>query len=202
MSCRLAPPHMAGRGGATGLVPGRARQRQRGGQKGGAVTGLNPTDRGMPGTKRHLVVDARGMPLSLVLTGANRHDSTQLTATLDAMPRYARADVDARATGPASCTPTRPTTTAAAAGNAAPVGSRHASPAEASRAVGAWDVIAGSWNGPWRGWPASVALPSATSNAPISTRLHDAGLRPRHPQPVPTVLLEHNLISLVHIQRR
>ncbi|GJE71706.1 hypothetical protein CHKEEEPN_3253 [Methylorubrum podarium] len=35
------------------------------GQKGGSATGSNPTDRGTPGTKRHLVTDARGTPLGL-----------------------------------------------------------------------------------------------------------------------------------------
>ena len=69
-----------------GLEPGLSGQRQRGGQKGGEETGPNPTDRGKPGTKRHIVTDARGTPLGVVLTGANRHDSTQLTATLDAIP--------------------------------------------------------------------------------------------------------------------
>ena len=38
--------------------------------KGGSATGPNPTDRGKPGTKRHLVVDANGTPLGLTLTGA------------------------------------------------------------------------------------------------------------------------------------
>lgn len=52
----------------------------------GAATGPNPTDRGKPGTKRHIVVDARGTPPSVVLTGANIHHSTQLTAALDAFP--------------------------------------------------------------------------------------------------------------------
>ena len=65
---------------------GVARQRQHPGQEGGAATGLNPTDRGKPGTKRHLVVDARGTPLGVVLSGANAHDSTRLAATLDAIP--------------------------------------------------------------------------------------------------------------------
>ncbi|TXN06761.1 IS5 family transposase [Methylobacterium sp. WL103] len=55
-------------------------------KKPGAETGPNPTDRGKPGTKRHLVVDARGTPLGVVLTGANPHNSTQLVATLDAIP--------------------------------------------------------------------------------------------------------------------
>jgi hypothetical protein len=31
----------------------------------------------------HLLVDGRGVPLSLVVTGANRHDVTQLQAVLD-----------------------------------------------------------------------------------------------------------------------
>ena len=35
------------------------------------------------GTKRHLLVDGRGVPLSIVVTGANRHDVTQLGAVLD-----------------------------------------------------------------------------------------------------------------------
>ena len=47
--------------------------------------GPNPTDRGKPGTKRHLVVDARGTPLGVVLSGANAHDSTLLADALDAV---------------------------------------------------------------------------------------------------------------------
>ena len=50
------------------------------------MTGPNPTDRGKPGTKRHLVVEAPGTSLGVVLTGVNRHDSTQLTTALDAIP--------------------------------------------------------------------------------------------------------------------
>jgi putative transposase len=42
---------------------------------GGSKTGKNPTDRGKKlGAKIHLLVDERGAPLSVVLTGANRHD--------------------------------------------------------------------------------------------------------------------------------
>jgi putative transposase len=43
---------------------------------GGEATGKNPTDRGKRGSKIHLLVDHRGAPLALTLTGANRHDST------------------------------------------------------------------------------------------------------------------------------
>ncbi len=53
--------------------------------QGGAEVGPNPTDRGRPGTKRHLVTDARGTPLGVALSGANRHDSMMLVATLDAV---------------------------------------------------------------------------------------------------------------------
>lgn len=41
---------------------------------GGEKTGKNPTDRGKLGAKIHLLVDRRGAPLNVVLTGANRHD--------------------------------------------------------------------------------------------------------------------------------
>jgi putative transposase len=41
---------------------------------GGQKTGKNPTDRGKSGAKINLLVDGRGAPLSVVLTGANRHD--------------------------------------------------------------------------------------------------------------------------------
>jgi putative transposase len=41
---------------------------------GGGKTGRNPTDRGKLGAKINLIVDERGAPISVVLTGANRHD--------------------------------------------------------------------------------------------------------------------------------
>ncbi len=55
-------------------------------QKGGPATGPNPTDRGKPGTKRHIVTDAKGIPLALKLTGANVHDSRMLDVVVDAVP--------------------------------------------------------------------------------------------------------------------
>ena len=41
---------------------------------GGQETGRNPTDRGKQGSKIHLLVDERGAPLALDITGANEHD--------------------------------------------------------------------------------------------------------------------------------
>src|SRR5450759_1174422 len=40
---------------------------------------------GKNGSKRHLLVDGRGVPLSFIVTGANRHDVTQLDAVLSAI---------------------------------------------------------------------------------------------------------------------
>lgn len=42
------------------------------------AVGRHPTDRGKKGTKRHLLVDGRGVPLSLVVTGANRYNVARL----------------------------------------------------------------------------------------------------------------------------
>lgn len=41
---------------------------------GGSQTGKSPVDRGKQGSKVHLLVDRRGAPLSVVITGANSHD--------------------------------------------------------------------------------------------------------------------------------
>ena len=40
--------------------------------------GPNPTDRGKNGSKRMLLVDGRGIPLSIIVTAANHHEVTQL----------------------------------------------------------------------------------------------------------------------------
>jgi putative transposase len=49
---------------------------------GGQKTGPNPTDRSKGGTKRSLLVDERGVPLGLVVSGANTPDGQLLAATL------------------------------------------------------------------------------------------------------------------------
>ncbi|MBE7158421.1 MAG: IS5 family transposase, partial [Rhodospirillales bacterium] len=67
------------------LVAGLRRLLVRSRQRGGDTIGPNPTDRGKPGTKRHLVVDRGGLPLALTLTGANRHDSKTLIEVVDAI---------------------------------------------------------------------------------------------------------------------
>jgi transposase len=53
---------------------------------GGDQTGPNPTDRAKRGSKRHLICDGRGVPHAVRLTGANRSDSQEALALVDAIP--------------------------------------------------------------------------------------------------------------------
>ena len=50
------------------------------------MTGPNPTDRGKAGTKYHLLVDAHGLPLNVLVSAANRHGSFFVEPILDGMP--------------------------------------------------------------------------------------------------------------------
>ena len=47
--------------------------------------GPNPTDRGKNGSKRHLLLDGRGVPLSLIVTGANVNDGKRIDEVLGAI---------------------------------------------------------------------------------------------------------------------
>jgi putative transposase len=49
---------------------------------GGQATGPNPTDRAKKGTKRSILTDANGIPISIVVSGANRHDKILLPENL------------------------------------------------------------------------------------------------------------------------
>ena len=53
---------------------------------GGEQTGKNPTDRSKTGTKRSLLVNEQGLPLGIVVSGANTPDGKLLGPTLMAMP--------------------------------------------------------------------------------------------------------------------
>ncbi len=86
------------------LVSGVVGLCRRFGEKGGEETGPNPVDRGRPGSKRHLLVDGDGLPLSVILTGANVHDSKvfeQNHRGRGADPESERRDL--KATRQASC---------------------------------------------------------------------------------------------------
>ena len=141
------------------------------GQKGGEATGPNPTDRGKPGAKRHLVVDRGGIPLAIVLSAANVHDSLLLEATLDAIPPIRqphRGGADRVAVPEAAC---GQGLRLSALPRRLPQ-ARHvpASPGAASSRVSAWVGIAGWSSGRWPGSTASAASPCAMSAAPTSIR--------------------------------
>jgi IS5 family transposase len=53
---------------------------------GGEATGKDPTNRGKDPTKRHVVVDRTGLPLSITISAANLHDSKALEVPIDAIP--------------------------------------------------------------------------------------------------------------------
>ena len=52
---------------------------------GGGAVGRNPTDRGKAESKRSILVDAGGGPLSVVVAGANVHDTKLVALTLDSI---------------------------------------------------------------------------------------------------------------------
>ena len=49
----------------------------------GKKTGQNPTDRAKSGVKRSILTDAKGIPLSVAVDGANRHDMKLVEQTLE-----------------------------------------------------------------------------------------------------------------------
>lgn len=74
------------------LVKGFHRLRQRSGSRGGEKTGPNPTDRRKSGSKRHLVVERKGIPLVIRHTAANVGDITMLLELVDAIPILPSSD--------------------------------------------------------------------------------------------------------------
>jgi len=76
-------PAAPGSGGQDRLGAGEPGFSQRARKKGGPKTGPNPTDRGKPGSKRHVVVEATGIPLLVMLTAANVHDSKVFEELVD-----------------------------------------------------------------------------------------------------------------------
>jgi len=54
-------------------------------RSGGKSTGPNPTDRRKSGTKRSLLVEGNGIPVGLVVDGANRHDMKLTKPTLESI---------------------------------------------------------------------------------------------------------------------
>lgn len=59
-------------------------------EKGGELTGRNPTDRGKHGSKYHLLCDANGLPLHALISAANTHDSKLFEPLLETNPGVSR----------------------------------------------------------------------------------------------------------------
>lgn len=74
-------------------------------RRGGEKTGKNPTDRGKLGAEINLMVDGRGAPVSVVLTGANRHDKVSAVELI--VPFSAKRPALTRSS---TCAPTKPMT--------------------------------------------------------------------------------------------
>jgi transposase len=87
---------------------------------GGTATGRNPTDRGKPGSKRHLVVDRQGIPLAVLLTAPPTSTTAPSWRRRSTPCRRSASRVVGRDAVPRSCTPIWCTTSSAVA---APVGS-------------------------------------------------------------------------------
>ena len=47
------------------------------------MTGSNPTDRSKLGTKRHILTDKNGIPMSVVISSASTHDIKAVTDVID-----------------------------------------------------------------------------------------------------------------------
>jgi transposase len=82
--------------------------------KGGSQTGPSPVDRARNGSKHHLLVDARGIPLAWTVTGGNHNHVTQLVPLVERVP-----PVRGRSVSP----PTEATTTTSTGASCAGAGS-------------------------------------------------------------------------------
>jgi transposase len=73
-------------GRKTGFLTGHSRQFIDSRHWRGKKSGPNPTDRRRAGSKHHILTEARGIPIAVILTKANRNDITQAEALLKAVP--------------------------------------------------------------------------------------------------------------------
>ncbi|WP_399099076.1 transposase [Streptomyces sp. 11x1] len=56
------------------------------GERGGSLTGPNSVDRGKKGSKLHVLSETQGLPLAVVVSGANMHDGLALKPLLRGIP--------------------------------------------------------------------------------------------------------------------
>lgn len=177
-----APAGAAGRvagGGPSRLLPRHRRRLSCAGQAGRSSpkVGPSPVDRGRPGSKHHVLTDARGTPLRVSLTGGHRHDVTGLLTLIDSLGP-GRASGAAPGANPGCCMPTAARTTTSIAADCASVASHRRSLDGAGRTARVRARSAGTPSPPT---PGSVALAACGSGG--STRGHARRLtatRPLH----------------------
>jgi hypothetical protein len=131
--------------------------------------GPNPTDRARPGSKHHLITEAQGIPLAVILTGANRHDVTQLHALVDAIPPIA-GKRGRPLSKPASFRATGATITTNTAVRYTQSASPLKSPDAASRTAADWAKPAGLSSAPSHGFTTFDDCASASNAWRLSTK--------------------------------
>ena len=120
------------------------------------MTGANPVDRGKPGSKYHLLIDATGTPLAVGLSAANTHDSQLLEHLVDAVPAIMgpRGRPGRPRKRPAKLHGDKGYDYPAAGGPCAGAGSARGSRGVDSNPASGWVATAGRSNGRWPGcWP-------------------------------------------------
>ena len=60
------------------------------------MTGDNPTDRSKLGTKRHILTDKDGIPLSVVISSASTHDIKAVTEVIDEQQLSSRSSLSTK----------------------------------------------------------------------------------------------------------
>ena len=164
------PPGGSGRGRLVTRILGLGERTR---QKGGEKTGKNPTDRGKQGSKRHLVSDRNGVPLAVVLTAANVHDSNvffEEEVVVDAIEPIKRPGRGRPRKRPAKLHADKgyDAEKCRKALRKRGIKSRIA-PGRAKRAASGWGGTGGWWSERWRGWLGTVGWRCVTSGEQTST---------------------------------
>jgi Transposase DDE domain len=117
--------------------------------------GANPVDRAKQGSKLHLAVEGGGLPLSVLVTGANTNGSTMFEALLDDIPAV-RAPAGRRRR-PEKVHGDKAYDHRRCRGDLTAGGSRSASPAMGWSRQPGWVATAGRRSARSPGWPVPTA---------------------------------------------
>jgi hypothetical protein len=140
-------------------------------QKGGPKTGANPTDKGKKGTKRHLISDRRGVPLAVMTSAANVHDSMVFEELIDAVEPIKRSGRGRPRRRPEKLHADKAydDKKCKRALRRRAIKSRIARKG-IERAARSWGDTGGLWSARWPGFRSTADSPSAMSAGTTSTR--------------------------------